>query len=272
MAAREEIERLVCGFPEAVRNRRPLVVLGAVDGYADDSSEKDGVYVLAGWVSNAPDWSQFSDAYEKAGLPRNFHMKTARRKRGRRVRKLAELTQKYATYRVDCVLHCGNYNNIVKGKIRPELDSPYFVLFYQVILATARLLDLLGSDDTVDWIFDEQGKIGLDANSWYWFIKENAPPNLKRRLGSSPIFRDDEDLLALKAADLFAWQIRRHIAYEQPKAEPLSNILYSFLGKYGVSGVMTGPYLTEFVQALNKGLLLKVDCSFFLPKGIAGRS
>jgi hypothetical protein len=97
------------------------------------------------------------------------------------------------------VLHSGNYNNIVKGRLKPELDSPYFVLFYQVILMAALLLDKLGSDDTVDWIFDEQGKIGIEANNWYWFIKENAPPNLKRRLGSAPIFRDDKQVLPLNS-------------------------------------------------------------------------
>jgi hypothetical protein len=243
------------------------VILQAVDAYADDSAERDGVYVLAGWISTSPEWAAFSDAYEAAGLPRTLHMKTVRRPRGKRVRKLAELTQKHAQYRVDCLLHSLNYEELVKGKLRPELDSPYFPLFYQVILESARLLDILGIDDTVDWVFDEQGKIGLEAVRWYGFIKENAPPNLRRRLGSTPIFRDDQKVLPLKAADLFAWQIRRHVAYEQPKLEPPSEILDGFLGKFGVNGNITGPYLNELVQALNEGgLLLKSECLFFLPK------
>ncbi|MGH9829166.1 MAG: hypothetical protein ACREDR_38605, partial [Blastocatellia bacterium] len=65
-------------------------------------------------------------------------------------------------------------------------------------------------------------------------------------------------------ADLFAWQIRRHIAFEQPK--PPSGILHSFLGKYGVNGNITGPYLDDLVRNLNNGLLLKDECLFFLPK------
>ena len=136
----------------------------------------------------------------------------------------------------------------------------------------ARLLDKLGSDDTVDWIFDEQGKIGCEAVGWYYWIKERAKPNLKRRLGSTPIFRDDEKVLPLKAADLFAWQIRRHIAYEQPKGEPPSDILGSFLDQFGVSGNMTGPYLDELVQSLNKGFLLKANCQLLLPKEITKES
>lgn len=262
MPARDYIEGLVCGFPREIRDRTSLVVLEA---YADDSAD-ERIYVLAGWVGNACQWGAFSDDYEKAALPRSFHMKKVRRPNGKRVRDLATITMSQAMYRVDCVLHQGNYKKIVKGKIKRELDSPYFVLFYQVILATARLLDRVGSDDTADWIFDEQGKIGDEAVAWYRFIKEHARPNLKRRLGSTPIFRDDEKVLPLKAADLFAWQIRKHLSEEQPKGVAHNEILDLFLAKYGVSSQMTGPHLEEFIRSVNSGLLsLKANCKFFLP-------
>jgi hypothetical protein len=114
-------QRLVCGFAKSVRERRPIVVLAAADGYADDSYEQDGAYVLAGWVSTAPRWAAFSDDYANAGLPCSLHMKTVRRLTGARVRKLAELTQQHAAYRVDCLLHQGNYHNIVKGNLRRNL-------------------------------------------------------------------------------------------------------------------------------------------------------
>jgi len=263
VAARENIEGLVCGFPTGIRERRCLVILW---GYGDESADENGAYVLAGWLGSAEKWERFSDEFEKAGLPRSLHTKHVRRPRGKRIRKLAELTHKYALYRVDCVLHQRNYDNVVKGKVASDLDSPYFLLFYQVILMTARLMDKVGWDGTVDWIFDEKGKIGTAANNWYWWIKEHAPPNLKKRLGSTPIFRDDEKVLPLKAADLFAWQIRRHIALEQPKNIAPSDILESFLGKYGVSSQMPGEYLDVFVRSLNSGVSLKADCQFHLPR------
>jgi hypothetical protein len=270
MPARDNIAGLVCGFPARLRKERCLVVLW---GYGDDSADDDkGAYVLAGWLGTAENWESFSDDFEKAGLPHSLHMKTVRRLSGRRVRTLADLTLSRAAYRVDCVLHQGNYRNIIKGKIPLELDSPYFLLFYQVILSAARLADLVGWDGTIDWIFDEQGKIGTAANNWYWWIKERARPNLKRRLGSTPIFRDDTKVLPLKAADLFAWQIRRHIALEQPKGTQTNQILDSFLAKYGVSGQMTGPYLEDFVKSLNTGMLLKANCRFFLPKNKKSKS
>ncbi len=180
-------------------------------GYGDDSADDKSAYVLAGWLGTAENWEKFSDEFEEAGLPHTLHMKTERRPRGARVQKLTDLTLKHSAYRVDCILDQGNYRKIVKGRVPPELDSPYFVLFYQVILSAARLADRVGWEGTIDWIFDEQGKIGTAANSWYWYIKERAKPNLKRRLGSTPIFRDDKKVLPLKAADLFAGNVLKAV-------------------------------------------------------------
>jgi hypothetical protein len=169
-------------------------------------------------------------------------------------------------FRVDCVLSEENYVNIVKGNIRPELkelDSPYFILFYEVILATAKLMEKAHLHGTVDWVFDEKDSIGIQAVSWYAWIKKQAKPNLRRRLGSTPIFRDDENVLPLKAADLFAWQIRKHISDEQPLGIQRNEILGSFLAKYGASCFMTAEHLAKLVQALNSGLLyLGANCQF----------
>lgn len=200
-------------------------------GYADDSADDKSAYVVAGWVSTAEKWGEFTEDFEKAGLPRSLHMKTERRRRGKRVQTLAALATVHGLYRADCVLHRGNYQNIVKGRIAPELDSPYFVLFYQLILSVARLMDKTEWDGTVDWVFDDQGKIGIHAVRWYDFIKKHASPNLKKRLGNTPVFRDDTKELPLKAADLFAWQIRRYIALEQPNGIQPNDILLR-LAKY----------------------------------------
>ncbi len=70
---------------------------------------------------------------------------------------------------------------------------------------------------------------------------------------------------------LFAWQIRRHLALEQPKGIQSNDFLDSFLAKYGVSGQMTGPYLEEFVRSLGSGMLLKANCRFLLPSDDSGQ-
>src|ERR1035437_6511652 len=182
MAARDHIRALVCGFPSRVRQRRCLVILNAdlLKGYADDSDSSDKiVYVLGGWIATVEDWEQLSDEWEticdQPPKTPKFHMKTARRKNGKRVRDLAALVCKKAKYRVEAVMSRQNYDKVAKGKLAPQIDSPYFLLFYNVILAAARLMDLLKLEGTVDWIFDEQGKIGCEAVGWYYWIKEHAP-------------------------------------------------------------------------------------------------
>jgi hypothetical protein len=261
--AGEHIDALVCDFPAEIRERRCVVFLR---GRADDSYDSR-IYVLAGWLSTATKWRRFSDDFESAGLPRTLHMRTTRRPKGKRVRTLADLTLKHAMFRVDCVLHQGNYNNIVKGKIPPEIDSPYFPLFCQVVLASARLMELSRWEGKVDWIFDEQGKIGSEAVRWYYWIKQHSKPNLKQRLGRTPTFADDDELLPLKSADLFAWQIRKHLSVEQPEKIQPNEILDSFLGKYGASLHMTGPQLEVFVRGINQGMALRLEAAsrFCLP-------
>jgi hypothetical protein len=242
-----------------------MVVLAArIDDSADDT-----IYSLAGWLSTADKWKQFSDDFEAAGLPSTFHMKKVRRHAGKRVNMLAAITCRYAMYRVDCVLHQKNYLMAAKGRVATQLDSPYFVLFYQVILATCYFLDQMKIDDTIDWIFDEQGQVGTDANAWYSWIKEHAALNISRRLGSTPIFRDDDKVLPLKAADLFAWEIRKHLSAEQPRGVPPNDILRTFVEtKYGISCNMRGEDLEAMVKHITSGagMLWQADISAFGPK------
>ena len=241
-------------------------------GHADDSGSSDKVvYILSGWIATVEDWDQFSDEWEAICVqppktPR-FHMKTARRKNGRRVRDLAALVCKKTKYRVEAAMSRQNYDKFAKGTVGPQIDNPYFFLFYTVILATVQLMEKLGLEGSVDWIFDEQGKIGVEAVAWYEFIKERATPELKRRLGSTPIFRDDDKVLPLKAADMLAWQGRRYVVEDGPEGIPHNDIYDSFLAKHGVSCNITGPNLVEIVDELTSGrsILFKAECLYFLP-------
>jgi hypothetical protein len=265
MPARDHIDLLVCGFSSRFRARRPMVVLAV---HIDDSAD-DTIYSLAGWLATADNWKQFSDDFEASGLPNTFHMKKVRRHAGKRVNLLAAMPCRYATYRVDCVMHQKNYLLAAKGKVAPQLDNPYFFLFYQVILAAVHFLDVMKIDDTIDWIFDEQGQIGTDANAWYFWIKEHSAPNIKRRLGSTPIFQDDDKVLPLKAADLFAWQIRKHLSVEQPRGITPNDILRTFMDtKYGISCNMRGEDLAAMVNHITSGtgLLWQADTHGFGPK------
>jgi hypothetical protein len=206
-----------------------------LQGYFDDSGShpEGGWYVLAGFIAPAGSWKPFSDAWEavlrKYPAIEYFKMSEAHNLTGQfagwpaplrdqKVFELAEVIEKYAVARIAAVVSQQDYNNHIKG-VSPwqELDDPYFMLFYQIIVLTAHFIKNLEdrnypgldfSNAEIDFVFDEQGKIGLNALSWWDVLKQALDPQFVRFLGSSPIFRSDRRVLPLQAADLYAWHAR----------------------------------------------------------------
>ena len=279
----DHIRALVCGFPSRIRKNRCMVIL---QGFVDDSGSTDGnVFVLAGFLATAERWEQFSDDFlgicNREPKTPKFKMRKAIRlneyrwtesQRDQRIGELVDLIRNKAMYRIDAVTARPNYERIVKGNIPAEIDSIYFVLFFNVILATCRLMDLENLEGTVDFVFDNQGAtIEAECVRWYNWIKSHplVSPEVKRRLGSTPIFRDDDVVLALKSADIFAWQIRRHLNEEQPQGIAFNETVDSLLKMYGVSCYIGPENLTTLVYSIQHGLNLQADCGFFLPKRIA---
>jgi hypothetical protein len=62
----------------------------------------------------------------------------------------------------------------------------------------------------VDFVFDDQGEIGKSSRYWYPLFCQMAAP-LKDYLPPEPLFLDDEYYFPLQAADLYAWNVRRHL-------------------------------------------------------------
>lgn len=281
------IRSLVCGFPARIRKNRCIVVF---DGFVDDSGSSRGVYsgniyVLAGFVSTAEKWEEFSDEFEaicdKEPKIEDFHMYEAYRpigksnykfkdeaERDQRISEMVKLIMDKALYRVDCVLAWPNYERIVKGQVPPEIDSPYFLLYYNTILAFASFMDALNIEGTVDWVFDDQGPIGNEALGWYDFIRNNIGDEVKKRLGAKPIFRHDSDVLPLKAADIYAWQVRRHLDREQPKGIAHNDNLDSLLSMFGTNAIIEAEFMHDFVwhSKVGSGLMLKANACHFVPK------
>ena len=182
----EAVRALVCGFASPIRQKRLLLMLQA---FIDDSGSEPGgkVFVLAGLLSTASQWEQFSDEWaEICGQEpaiADFHMARAYRikggywgdgtlaelttRRDAKILALAEVVRKYAVVRVSSGVTWRAYEAAARGKVPPEIDSPYFFLFWYIIQAVARWQEGSGRREKVDFIFDDQGKIGITAVSWY---------------------------------------------------------------------------------------------------------
>lgn len=66
-----------------------------------------------------------------------------------------------------------------------------------------------GVDAKVDFIFDQMEGASIDVQLFFDYMTKSLPAAQKALISGPPIFRDDEDLVALQAADLLAWHLRR---------------------------------------------------------------
>jgi hypothetical protein len=259
-----------------------------LNGFVDDSGSGEGkdrgnIFVLAGFVACPKQWEEFSGKWQaicdREPQTPDFKMQTAIRlfrddgspiwtevQRDARIRQLVRLTKRKALYRVESVLAWPNYDLVIKGKVPPQFDSPYFLCFYNIILSFLAFMDKAKVDGKVDWVFDDQGRIGKEANRWYAFVTSSLPPETRGRIGKKPLFGHDKSILPLKAADLYAWQIRRHLDREQPKGIDHNDYLDVLCAQvYGVSNVIEGQHLEEFVANIGHGLMLKSKTTYFMP-------
>lgn len=215
--------------------------------YIDDSgSTPQGAmahedrFVLAGYVMMAHKWEQFSDEWNAAlkNRPKIEYFKMGCVKDGggpfvdefgrtlsyefrfQKARELAEIIARFDPLPVSCSASWEEYERIVRGKVHPKLDSPYTLLYYQIMRGVhefqvrANQLRPDFSFGRVDFIFDEQGPMGPKALQWYEGLRRAVQHEpYKSMMGNTPIFRSDRDLLPLQAADMLAWHIRNESAY-----------------------------------------------------------
>ncbi|HVA63994.1 MAG TPA: DUF3800 domain-containing protein [Terriglobales bacterium] len=286
--ASDPIRRLVCGYASPIRERKIMVML---EGFADDSGSSrapsDGdFFMLCGYVSTAARWEGFAEEWDRtcSGAPPtpDFKMTRAMRRgsspkgsygitepqRDQRIAELVDVINKWTLIRVSCVMRKSGYDAIVRGRVPSGIDSPYFLEFYTVMVCVAEFMERCGLSGKVDWVFDDQGQLGHEVNRYYEAIRAVAAPHIRERLGASPIFRNDTQMLPLKAADMLAWSLRRHHELEQPNGQNVADYLDRMLGKkYGAYAKIEGTGLEIFVEHFPRGALaINSDVQWHLPR------
>jgi hypothetical protein len=205
-----------------------------INGYVDES-ESDGVFVMAGFVAPAEKWAKFSDAWDAAkfavpaALDQPFKTKEIMRPRpsgafwgmtgAQRDEKLATLysvIDAHASYSVYSIVHMKPLQELTEAYgFRKEAANPYYHCISEIIIGTALVQLSQGIDDEkIDWIFDERLKESGQFLSIWNAIVHDAPDHVKPLLSGSPIFRDDNEVRPLQAADLEAWWMRRRALEE----------------------------------------------------------
>jgi hypothetical protein len=122
---------------------------------------------------------------------------------------------------VDKLAFIAHLRSIATQLRNHNTDKAYCVAFQRMLLEVPKVQLLhayyFGSQPRpIDFIFDEQGEIGLEAQSTWLNIKrlserlaQQGRTDLRPCLGEMPIFREDKGFPPLQAADLYAWNVRR---------------------------------------------------------------
>jgi hypothetical protein len=223
------LDALVCGYSRMNRAQKVLVMItgtGPIQSFVDESEgAKEGkILLLSACVHRVSQWTQLSDDWQvvldTSPSIRSFHMREARSFTGSfagwkslaRDLKLIALTEVILRHRphvISCWVSREDYNDVMRGSAPFDLRNAYFQCFAGIVIKVAEYLKLNGITVPADYVFDEKGDTGNEALLWYAALKDGAPPEIRPLMGSTPVFRDDEDVLPLQVADLIAWHKRR---------------------------------------------------------------
>ena len=242
-------------------------MLAMLKFFADDSGsdvDPNGVFVLAGYLMEEPRWVDFAEKWDiqlkRPHAIDYFHMVEAeggegqflgidRIHRNRKVLDLAEVIREVFPPALVCVMHWKDYNAHIRGRVHPDLDNPYAVLFFKIMRVIAELQikmnETLTEEDKqrlgvaikpVDFIFDDQSSAGLQSLRWYGTLKPRVAEPHKTIIANTPQFKDDKELTPLQAADMLAWHVRRAYTHrDEDRRKMLDHITPDGLWEYTVS-------------------------------------
>jgi len=183
-------------------------------------TEPGKILLLSALVHTVPAWEKFTNDWETAlkAPPslEHLHMRKFRQlaawkaiDRDLKIISLTEVILRHEPHVVSCWLSSEDYDATVRQVAPSDLRHVFSLAFHAILQAVAEYQLQRGITIPADFVFDEEGDIGNEALIWYPAIKEAAPPRVRALMGATPVFRNDEEVLPLQAADLVAWHKRR---------------------------------------------------------------
>lgn len=181
--------------------------------FIDESGKGGPVFVAGGLTAKAdPGWLSFSDEWYRVLRTRplipHFHLSDPQglsaHEHRRKIDSLVEVINVFIERGDLLLVEVEPYKALFSGKIGVTFDSPFLQGYVSIFQQCA--LELPDPNGKVDFVFDEMTDTEwLEVLGAYRSFKEICPnPAVKARLGEAPIRRNDEQVLPLQAADLFA--------------------------------------------------------------------
>jgi hypothetical protein len=193
--------------------------------YIDDSGKSDPpVFVLGGLALSSDMIASFEAEWawvlsSDPAIP-YFKMKEAQSRRGpfkrmatadrdRKVLLLAEVLQRHAKTLISVVVQHDDYRRVFEGQMMPAMDRPYEIIFHLIIANAFKLCKAANINDPVEFIFDRQRDHEKSLQATYEVTRKGMMPELQKFFAADPRHADDKDEVALQAADMVAWHVRR---------------------------------------------------------------
>ncbi len=249
-------------------------------GFIDDSGSGGDSkwYVLAGYIGTVEGWDQFDqmwlDVLHEHPRAESFKAASAEslkgpfagftvEQRNEKIDRLIKVIGKCSRRAVCARMRQSDYNEIVKGKVPPLFDSPYYFLFPTVMGAAVNIERIDGRTESIDFVFDsddthEKGVKRLLPSVSGMQSFHGCVANIIRR--------DDKEFLPLQAADLVAWQIRRFLCVTTEPKRSHFDAAQNCPPEPPHSFIMDRQMLTKAFDELMKGatelFLSKIEAEF----------
>ncbi|KZC77277.1 hypothetical protein AYR46_18035 [Sphingobium yanoikuyae] len=193
--------------------------------YIDDSGKNDPpVFVLGGVAFQAEQVASFEAEWiaelasppaipflkmKDANAGRGAFKGVPRSERDAKLARLGEILRKYATATVAVIVRHDDYERIFSGKMMAWMDRPYQMMFHLTIATAYKLVAEHGFGKTAEFVFDRQIEHETALRESYPALRQGMEPALAAFLPENPRHADDQIEVALQAADMIAWHVRR---------------------------------------------------------------
>jgi hypothetical protein len=202
----------------------------AIQAFIDDSGGKGQgrVATFAGFIAEAETFLRFSEEWastlDRAPRIRCFKMRDAvalsgqfrgwtEVERDSKVRTLCEVIKKFQLMSIYCVTDLKAFERLWGHRAPIKyVNHPYFWPFYYTLFGVRRECLDQGQTRPFEIVFDEHAIFAPRVKKWYplmrFGLEELKEPERPRLLPDELLFRRDEDVMPLQAADLLAWAAR----------------------------------------------------------------
>jgi hypothetical protein len=203
---------MYCGLSPEFRESGFCMVLTT---FVDDTDKGD-FYAVGGYVAPIDEWSSFSQNWHavlkerpKLGYYRTTEAVSLDGQfkgwtepvRDTRIAKLASVIPAHNTWGVAAFLSKKEFDEFYTPNFRPEWNDPYYTCAIYLIESVCMALRMNHNPVTkIDFIFDEQGKVGRNFRAAYEVLVRPMSLHVFPFLGTVD-HKDKKEFLPLQAAD-----------------------------------------------------------------------